>query len=705
MNRMGKAGIVLAEVSNQLSELTEDQMTRDTLRANAQRLKLGAVRVAVVGSSNAGKSTLINALLQTIAVPESGNTSSPIPVWFSVGDEVRYSVYSCTEDGVRCDQPDAKTFIKKYCYNLLDIADDKRVRFSDVQWASAEVPSDYLKKTGLTLIDTLGINATEADTVKTNNTIDLGMDVVMFVTGRVDLLDSDLKFLRKHILGYEDQERVVPYPVSPSQLLLVYNDKGMAGATRQQLEASAEKLLKGASPDEIDDFKKNNIIMLNALAARRKRCGAYDYMSFSPAGTLEMEEDALKQKTLLEQQAIETCSAEMQQEAEKFDQLEKRLIELASDMTRKGGAVERRIIHLEEIICSIRKKANDTIGVLQAERSVVQQKINDIADINKTFIKSNKDISPVFDEQRKKMRQAIHKTLEAKQQEATKSLIGFLYQMTKPPEFITPQSMREFNGTTELQKEKILEGWIRTILERNFIPEASKAFKKLLLETTVGDDPNFTVQDTVQYQVEAARRLAMAQSVRMKNFYENVKKKGADDIGLSVPTDSIIEAWFAGMASEMETAILEAIAKLQHEAYQKLNAQMAIITKSIRVTGLLNRIRQFFGSVDQFWLVIRNKAIIPAAMLICTEWFNAEGDMYRGIDDAYERVQKKVVVSLNNQTVQVETYLSKLQLVLQDQQQIVQQATASSNEMEEKLDNLKQKLNDLRLKAEENEQQ
>lgn len=705
MNRMGKAGVVLAEVSNQLSELTEDQMTRDTLRANAQRLKLGAVRVAVVGSSNAGKSTLINALLQTIAVPESGNTSSPIPVWFTVGDEVRYSVYSCTEDGERCDQPDAKTFIKKYCYNLLDIADDKRVRFSDVQWASAEVPSDYLKKTGLTLIDTLGINATEADTVKTSNTIDLGMDIVMFVTGRVDLLDSDLKFLRKHILGYEDQERVVPYPVSPSQLLLVYNDKGMAGATRQQLEASAEKLLKGASRDEIDDFKKNNIIMLNALAARRKRCGAYDYLSFSPAGTLEMEEDALKQKTLLEQQAIEACSAEMQQEAEKFDQLENRLAELASDMTRKGGAVERRIIHLEEIICSIRKKSNDTIGVLQAERSVVQQKINDIADINKTFIKSNKDISPVFDEQRKKMRQAIHKTLEAKQQEATKSLIGFLYQMTKPPEFITPQSMREFNGTTELQKEKILEGWIRTILEKSFIPEASKAFKKLLLETTVGDDPNFTVQDTVQYQVEAARRLAMAQSVRMKNFYENVKKKGADDIGLSVPTDSIIEAWFAGMASEMETAILEAIAKLQHEAYQKLNAQMAIITKSIRVTGLLNRIKQFFGSVDQFWLVIRNKAIIPAAMLICTEWFNTEGDMYHGIDDAYERVQKKVVVSLNNQTVQVETYLSKLQLVLQDQQQIVQQATASSNEMEKKLDSLEQKLNDLRLKAEENEQQ
>lgn len=705
MNRMGKAGVVLAEVSNQLSELTEDQMTRDTLRANAQRLKLGAVRVAVVGSSNAGKSTLINALLQTIAVPESGNTSSPIPVWFTVGDEVRYSVYSCTGDGERCDQPDAKTFIKKYCYNLLDIADDKRVRFSDVQWASAEVPSDYLKKTGLTLIDTLGINATEADTVKTNNTIDLGMDIVMFVTGRVDLLDSDLKFLRKHILGYEDQERVVPYPVSPSQLLLVYNDKGMAGTTRQQLEASAEKLLKGASRDEIDDFKKNNIIMLNALAARRKRCGAYDYLNFSPAGTLEMEEDALKQKTLLEQQAIEACSAEMQQEAEKFDQLENRLAELASDMTRKGGAVERRIIHLEEIICSIRKKANDTIGVLQAERSVVQQKINDIADINKTFIKSNKDISPVFDEQRKKMRQAIHKTLEAKQQEATKSLIGFLYQMTKPPEFITPQSMREFNGTTELQKEKILEGWIRTILERSFIPEASKAFKKLLLETTVGDDPNFTVQDTVQYQVEAARRLAMAQSVRMKNFYENVKKKGADDIGLSVPTDSIIEAWFAGMASEMETAILEAIAKLQHEAYQKLNAQMAIITKSIRVTGLLNRIKQFFGSVDQFWLVIRNKAIIPAAMLICTEWFNTEGDMYHGIDDAYERVQKKVVVSLNNQTVQVETYLSKLQLVLQDQQQIVQQATVSSNEMEEKLDSLEQKLNDLRLKAEENEQQ
>lgn len=705
MDNMRNVGATLADVSNALSTLTEDQMTRELLRANAQRLNLGAVRLAVLGNSNAGKSTLINALLRTIAVPESGNTASPIPVWFAAGDELRYSVYTRAEDGERCEHPDTDTFIKQYCYNLMDITDDKRVRFSDVLWASAEVQSSYLKETGFTLIDTLGINATEADTVKTIATIDAGMDIVMFVTARVDLLDSDLRFLREHVLGYG--ERVVPYPIKPSQLLLVYNDKGMSGATLAHLQNSAEKLLEGAPREEIEAFKQNNIIMLNALAARRVRCGAYDYQRFAPAGTLDMEMTGLAQKTQSEQEAVANLSAQMQQEARSFDWLEQRLSGLVNQMmTNVGGVVEQRMMQLEAIMHAIRAQANASISMLEKERAVVQQKINGIAAINKTFMKANAEIPPVFDEQRAAMRSAIKKTLETNRDAALKSLVGSVYAMTKPPEFITAETMKEFRHATGLEKEKILEGWIRYILENSFIPEASKQFKKLLLETNVQEgNPDFTVQDTVRYQVEAARRLSMNQSVRMKNFCENVRAQGAGDIGMSVPTDDTIEAWFVGMASEMETAILEAIAKLQHEAYKKLNTQMTEITKAIRVKGILNRIMQFFGSVNQFWLAIRNNAIVPAAGMVCFEWFNTSPsstgtNMYGGIDEAYERVQKKVVSSLNRQTAQVDAYLSKLQIELQNRQQDVDQASVVSNEMVKQLDNQQDKLNKLRRQME-----
>ena len=702
MYDMRNIGTTLAEVSNALSTLTEDQMTRELLRANAQRLNLGAIRLAVLGNSNAGKSTLINALLRTIAVPESGNTASPIPVWFAAGeDELRYSVYTRAEDGDRCVHPDTDTFIKQYCYNLMDITDDKRVRFSDVLWASARVQSSYLKETGFTLIDTLGINATAADTVKTIATIDTGIDIVIFVTARVDLLQSDLRFLREHVLGYG--ERVVPYPVKPSQLLLVYNDKGMSGATLAHLQNSAEKLLKGAPHEEIETFKQNNIIMLNALAARRVRCGAYDYQRFAPAGTLDMEMTGLAQKTQSEREAVANPSTQMQQEACRFDLLEQRLSELVEQMmTNADGVVEQRVMQLEAVMRAIRAQTNASISMREKERAVVQQKINGIAAVNKTFIKANAEIASVFDEQRAAMRSAIRKTLETKRDTELKSLVGSLYTMTKPPEFITVVTMNNFRHATGLEKEKILEGWIRYVLENRFIPEASRQFKKLLLETNVQEgDPHFTIRDTVHFQVEEARRLAMSQSVRMKNFCENIRAQGADDIGMSVPTDDTIEAWFVSMASEMETAILEAIAKLQHEAYRELNSQMSKITRTIRVKGVLNRIMQFFGNVNQFWLAVRNNAVVPAAGMICFEWFNttpssADANMYGGIDEAYKRVQEKVVSSLNRQTVQVDAYLSKLQIDLESRQQDVKQASAISDETVKQLDRQQEKLNELR---------
>ena len=702
MYDMRNIGTTLAEVSNALSTLTEDPMTRELLRANAQRLNLGAIRLAVLGNSNAGKSTLINALLRTIAVPESGNTASPIPVWFAAGeDELRYSVYTRAEDGDRCVHPDTDTFIKQYCYNLMDITDDKRVRFSDVLWASARVQSSYLKETGFTLIDTLGINATAADTVKTIATIDTGIDIVIFVTARVDLLQSDLRFLREHVLGYG--ERVVPYPVKPSQLLLVYNDKGMSGATLAHLQNSAEKLLKGAPHEEIETFKQNNIIMLNALAARRVRCGAYDYQRFAPAGTLDMEMTGLAQKTQSEREAVANPSTQMQQEARRFDLLEQRLSELVEQMmTNADGVVEQRVMQLEAVMRAIRAQTNASISMREKERAVVQQKINGIAAVNKTFIKANAEIASVFDEQRAAMRSAIRKTLETKRDTELKSLVGSLYTMTKPPEFITVVTMNNFRHATGLEKEKILEGWIRYVLENRFIPEASRQFKKLLLETNVQEgDPHFTIRDTVHFQVEEARRLAMSQSVRMKNFCENIRAQGADDIGMSVPTDDTIEAWFVSMASEMETGILEAIAKLQHEAYRELNSQMSKITRTIRVKGVLNRIMQFFGSVNQFWLAVRNNAIVPAAGMICFEWFNttpssADANMYGGIDEAYKRVQEKVVSSLNRQTVQVDAYLSKLQIDLESHQQDAKQASAISDETVKQLDRQQEKLNELR---------
>ena len=99
MSQYNAVGQTLAEVSRALGQLTDDRMTRQVLETNAVHLQLGAVRLMLLGSSGAGKSTMINALLRCIAVPESGLTSSPIPVWFTAGAGTRYSVYEDTDKG------------------------------------------------------------------------------------------------------------------------------------------------------------------------------------------------------------------------------------------------------------------------------------------------------------------------------------------------------------------------------------------------------------------------------------------------------------------------------------------------------------------------------------------------------------------------------------------------------------------------------
>lgn len=702
MNNLRDIGAALAGVSSTLSELTKDMMTRQTLRTNAQQLHLGAIRLAVLGNSNAGKSTLINALLHTIAVPESGNTSSPIPVWFASGDRLHYSVYLCDGENERCEHPDQERFIRDYCFNLMDVADDKRSRFHHVLWASAEIPSTYLQQTGLAVIDTLGIGATDADTSKTISVIDGGVDIVVFVTSRVDLRESEREFLRNRVLGLGNTD--TPYPIRPSQLLLVYNDNGMSAATLSQFQASAEKLLEGFSAQEIEDFKQRHLIMLNALEARRLRCGAYDYQLFAPTGTLPMEVKGLVEKTQREQEEIARASTSALAAAQRFDTLEERVATLSCQlMTGIDSVVERRIMRLEAEINAIRIQANGAISALQQSQAAVQEKLDRIAGINATFASANSDIDDVFLTLRQDMQTAIEKTLEASSGNQ-RALGGMLLSMSTAPEFITKESMRTFQKSTELEKEKTLEEWIRLVIEKHFLPEASRLFKKMLLEASVQEgNPYFSEKDTVRFQLQAARKLAMAQSVRMKNFYEQLRSVGAGDIGLIIPTDETIDAWFASMASEMETAVLDAIAELHIAAFHKFNTTLPSIVREIRVRGIINRILQMLGNTSEFWLAVRNQAILPAASMICGEWFsakrtNAGNSMYSGIDKAFSSVQKKVIDSLHIQTSQVEAYLNKLHGKLGGSVEDVRQASSEATALEAQLDQQQEALDTLRAR-------
>ena len=492
MSQYNAVGQTLAEVSRALGQLTDDRMTRQVLETNAVHLQLGAVRLMLLGSSGAGKSTMINALLRCIAVPESGLTSSPIPVWFTAGAGTRYSVYEDTDKGpVLLEEPERDAFIRKYCFNVSDILDDKRSRFDRVGWAKAEVDSPLLQQTGVTLIDTLGIGVTDADTVKTLKVIDGGMDLVVFVTAdHVQMQQDDIDFLREKVLGLGDRQ--VPYPISPDQLLLVYNDHG-AGGTYTQMQSAVDKLLKGCAPEEIQRFKENNLFIVNALAARLGRCGAYDYHHFAPEGTPEMLLESLKKQTERDRQALTERAEQIAEQAAVFQQLEDKLRLMAyGQMHADSGVVMRRIIRLERNIKEIRSHSGVELSRMKGDRATLQQRIHEIRQLLNTFADANRDVDATFDEQRRQMQAAIASTLEAGQS-VKEAIVAKIYELEEAPDFFTKESMEQFFHSESLEKEKLVEEWIRAVMEKSFLPEASRRFTTTLLETVAQEgDPTYT---------------------------------------------------------------------------------------------------------------------------------------------------------------------------------------------------------------------
>jgi len=130
------------------------------------------------------------------------------------------------------------------------------------------------------------------------------------------------------------------------------------------------------------------------------------------------------------------------------------------------------------------------------------------------------------------------------------------------------------------------------------------------------------------------------------------------------------------------------------------------ITRAIRVKGILNRILQLFGNVNAFWQAVRNNAVLPAAAMVCAEWFTTRSsttgaNMYRGIDEAYHSVQRKVVSSLNTQTNQVEKYLTHLEDELNGRKADVITASDATTDLEKELADIQKTLNALRIQMDE----
>ena len=123
--------------------------------AARQRLEDPAFRVLVVGEFKQGKSSLVNALLDTDVCPVDDDiaTSAPTAVGFSESPSARVLYNPTSEDPAA--EPDVEEIpfdrIREYVTEAMNPANERRV-----QWVEVGIPSPMLKD-GLVFVDTPGV--------------------------------------------------------------------------------------------------------------------------------------------------------------------------------------------------------------------------------------------------------------------------------------------------------------------------------------------------------------------------------------------------------------------------------------------------------------------------------------------------------------------------------------------------------------------
>ena len=76
------------------------------------------LKIAIIGETGCGKSTLINALLGKIVLPESPMTSTPILTYIEYWGQGKDYAEIVDVNQRIIEQIDIETFIQNYCFNM-----------------------------------------------------------------------------------------------------------------------------------------------------------------------------------------------------------------------------------------------------------------------------------------------------------------------------------------------------------------------------------------------------------------------------------------------------------------------------------------------------------------------------------------------------------------------------------------------------------
>lgn len=280
------------------------------------RLKQGPIRMAVIGESSTGKSTLINAFAGDFVAPENAGVCTAQPIYMMRHDEPGTFVrpYSPTEGGlpeVREVWGTARLLTRQYGAKAAKGVSGGVQPF--VYVSGGAMPR------GVTIVDTPGLNAASADT---ETTFGLFEHLAYAPEGVRDVPEIILYVTRQHNLLQTEQDAIVrmrELGADMNSCFLVHNDFQQAyTVTPESFEKVSEGALEGLSKslaalmgedapapeaqpaedydawnfdsylEDEDDGRDERVFSLNAMLARMQYVttddGVYNVLKYPPEG-------------------------------------------------------------------------------------------------------------------------------------------------------------------------------------------------------------------------------------------------------------------------------------------------------------------------------------------------------------------------------------------------------------------------------------
>ena len=647
----------------------DDQVNTACLNLLLPRLKQGLVRVAVIGATSSGKSTLINALLHRFVVPENPNVSSPIPVWigYDAVEEPAFTIFERQEqeeDGIKKVHTvktlySAEKFLTRYCYNINDTIHRDRSRFEPVEYGTVSVDSPCLKG-GAVLIDTLGISASKLDTAKTHAVLEEGVDLVLFVSsngsGSNSYTNEDVNFLRTDIMGLNPDKRQVSHPVMPENIFFVHNNfRTDVPPSMDAMDENLDRVLAGVDKDRAQEIKNHNVFFVQALMGRYDACGgAYPYVQYAPAGCAADELDDLKERELYEITSMSKIPMGQKREQSGMEALETALAGKVKSLLSGGdSAAIHRIEDLIALANSVQDAAANRLSYIGVNNVTLQNTRDACASQKAVVTQEKKNIKAALSNYSDGFLSALHSVYGSAYQKISDQVEGELDAMPFPDELIRWTAFRDSSDQQKTQHMAL------------FLPDVVQRVQKICTKEIL----NLLEQDSLTTSplqvLNESQKFITREAETMKNITAALRDGGADKLGVLLPQEVSINALCGRLKSELEAQLKAAISDTLSSARDKYSAQISRYVQNVRWNFLLNFIPH---GKKAFWKKIQKEVLSPlAAQLLdqMKEFTKPTGNgisspLARAVEQAYDEVREALQEDLSKALWAAESRLMQI---------------------------------------------